>query len=78
VEGAVHYVIAQRFDGGGMRSIKERAEVLLQLRCIEVNGDWESFIAFVHDRTKTQAEQMRKNLSIKSTEAAALPTCGLT
>jgi len=78
VEGAVHYVIAQRFDGGGMRWIKERAEALLQLRCIEVNGDWESFIAFVHDRTKTQAEQMHKNLSIKSTEAAALPTYGLT
>jgi MoaA/NifB/PqqE/SkfB family radical SAM enzyme len=30
--------------------IKERAEALPQLRCIEVNGDWEAFIAFVHER----------------------------
>ncbi|MBC8262562.1 MAG: transposase, partial [Anaerolineales bacterium] len=33
VEGAVNYVIAKRFDSGGMRWIKERAEHLLQLRC---------------------------------------------
>ena len=39
VEGVVNYVIAKRFDSGGMRWIKERAEHLLQLRCIEVNGD---------------------------------------
>ncbi len=51
VEGAVNYVIAQRFDSGGRRWIKERAEALLQLRCIEVNNDWEAFITFVHDRT---------------------------
>jgi len=36
----VNYVIAKRFDSGGMRWIKERAEALLQLRCIEVNNDW--------------------------------------
>ena len=29
VEGAVNYVIAKRFDSGGMRWIKERAEALL-------------------------------------------------
>ena len=61
-----------------MRWIKERTEALLQLQCIEVNGDRESFIAFVHERAETQAEPMHKNLSIKSTETAALPTCGLT
>ena len=31
VEGAVNYVIAKRFDGSGMRWVKERAEHLLQL-----------------------------------------------
>ncbi len=45
VEGAVNYVIAKRFDNGGMRWIKERAEALLQLRCIEINGDWDEFIS---------------------------------
>lgn len=77
VEGAVNYVIAKRFDSGGMRWIKERAEHLLQLRCIEVNGDWAAFTEFVHDRTREQAQQQRKNLSLKRTKPAPLPTYGL-
>lgn len=77
VEGAVNHVIAKRFDSGGMRWIKERAEALLQLRCIEINGDWEVFIQFVHDKTKKEAQQQRKNLSLKRTKAAPLPTYGL-
>lgn len=78
VEGAVRYVIAQRFDCGGMRWVKERAEALLQLRCIEVNNDWEAFITFVHDRTQAQAQEQHKNLPIKCAEPAPLPTYGLT
>lgn len=78
VEGAVHYVIAQRFDSGGMRWIKERAEALLQLRCIEVNNDWETFITFVHDRTRMQAQQEHQNLFLKCTKPAPVPTYGLT
>jgi len=78
VEGAVNYVIAKRFDSGGMRWIKERAEHLLQLRCIEVNGDWDAFIEFVHDRTREQAQQQHKNLSLKCMQPAPLPTYGLT
>jgi hypothetical protein len=77
VEGAVNYVIAKRFDSGGMRWIKERAEHLLQLRCIEVNGDWDAFIEFVHSRTREQAQQQRKNLSLKRKDPAPLPTYGL-
>lgn len=77
VEGAVNYVIARRFDCGGMRWIKERAEHLLQLRCIEVNGDWDAFIEFVHDRTRDQAQREHRNLSLKRTTPAPLPTYGL-
>jgi len=77
VEGAVNYVIAKRFDSGGMRWIKERAEHLLHLRCIEVNGDWDAFIKFVHDRTQEQAQEQQKNLSLKRTKPAPLPTYGL-
>ncbi len=62
VEGAVNYVIAKRFDNGGMRWIKERAEALLQLRCIEINGDWDDFISYVHDATHSKAQSMKKNL----------------
>lgn len=77
VEGAVNYVIAKRFDSGGMRWIKERAESLLQLRCIEVNGDWDSFISFVHDKTSRQAQETRTNFFLKKNEPAQLPTYGL-
>jgi hypothetical protein len=77
VEGAVNYVIARRFDCGGMRWIKERAEHLLQLRCIDVNNDWDAFIRFVHDRTKDQAHREHPNLPLKYTTSAPLPTYGL-
>lgn len=77
VEGAVNYVIAKRFDCGGMRWIKERAETLLQLRCIEVNGDWDAFISFVHDKTKTQGQQTHTIISLKCQKPAPLPTYGL-
>jgi len=78
VEGAVNYVIAKRFDSGGMRWIKERAEHLLQLRCIEVNDDWDAFIEFVHDKTREQAQREHRNLSLRRTTPAPLPTYGLT
>lgn len=77
VEGAVRHVIAKRFDNGSMRWIKERAEPLLQLRCIEINGDWSDFVAFVAQqlRTKTMAEQGEARLL--TTSIAPLPTFGI-
>jgi len=77
VEGAVNYVVAKRFDSGGMRWIKERAEALLQLRCIEINGDWDSFISYVHDKTSREAKLYEENFFLKSKKAADLPTYGL-
>ena len=77
VEGAVNYVVAKRFDSGGMRWIKERAEALLQLRCIEVNNDWDKFISYVHDKTSRQAQACNENFFLKSKTAAPLPTYGL-
>ena len=50
VEGAVKCIIAKRCDHGGMRWIRERAQAVIQLRCIETNGDWSAFERFVHDR----------------------------
>jgi hypothetical protein len=46
VEGAVRHVVGERMDCAGMRWIPGRAEALLHLRCIEINGDWETFIAW--------------------------------
>ena len=42
-EGAVRNLIAVRFDGPGMRWSRDRAERLLHLRCILLNGQWEDF-----------------------------------
>jgi len=50
VEGAVNHVIGLRLDKGGMRWIRERAQAVLQLRCIEINGHWDDFIRW----TQTQ------------------------
>lgn len=77
VEGAVNYVVAKRFDSGGMRWIKQRAEALLQLRCVEINDDWDAFISFVHDKTSQQAQLSKENFFLKSKDAAELPTYGL-
>jgi hypothetical protein len=44
VEGAVRHLVGERFDCAGMRWVKEKAEALLHLRCIELNGDWQTFV----------------------------------
>lgn len=56
VEGACRHVIGERLDCAGMRWTREGAEPLLQLRCIELNGDWDSFIAWVAQQTTAQLQ----------------------
>jgi len=73
VEGAVKHVIGRRFDHGGMRWTKERAEALLQLRCIEVNGEWDLFERFVHDRLCAQGRLDRAPPRLQQTKAPPLP-----
>ncbi len=77
VEGAVKHVIAKRFDSGGMRWIKERADSLLQLRCIEINGDWDTFIDFIQRKIQKQSEQENKNINISCKQAVPLPDYGV-
>jgi len=74
VEGAVRYVVSQRFDEGGMRWIRERAEALLQLRCIQINGDWERFVAFAHHRAREGPQLCHRVLR---SDLAPLPAYGL-
>jgi len=59
VEGAIKHVLAKRCDQGGMRWTKERVQAVAQLRCIDVNGDWEAFERFVHDRLSAAARLNR-------------------
>lgn len=70
VEGAVRYVIGQRFDAAGMRWITERSEALLQLRCIEINGHWDDFIRYVEARAT-------KDLAVLAAKPRALPKLGI-
>jgi hypothetical protein len=72
VEGAIKNIIAARFDKGGMRWIRERAEALLQLRCIEANGDWDRFIDYVHDSLR-RAQQGGCRIRLQQGAPAPLP-----
>lgn len=73
VEGAVKNVIAARFDHGGSRWIRERAEALLQLRCIECNGDWDAFIKWLHDDFRSRSIDHGQRIPVQTATAAPLP-----
>ena len=72
VEGAVNHLVGIRFDKGGMRWIKERAQALLQLRCTDQNGDWDSFIAYVHQQAALEATRQCEAQTILSLRPAPL------
>src|SRR5216683_2843839 len=73
VEGAARYVVGERLDCSGMRWIPERAEALLHLRCIELNGEWERFFAWGYHRWLDQM-QVGQRVLIRSNQAEPLPT----
>lgn len=77
VEGAVRTIIAQRFDFGGSRWIRERAEALLQLRCIEANGHWEAFIQWVHDDHQQRMLLTGDRVRVQQNLPSALPNLGV-
>ena len=75
VEGAARYVVSERMDCSGMRWIPERAEALLHLRCVELNGDWDKFFdwAYKNWRDKLEKEEkvmVRTNQPIELLKAA--------
>jgi hypothetical protein len=75
VEGAARYVVGERLDNSGMRWIEERAEAVLLLRCIEVNGDWEAFMRWGQERRNQELEsgqvvQIRSKTPTQLPEAA--------
>ncbi len=73
VEGAVKYVIGRRCDHGGMRWIKERSEAILQLRCIELNGQWEAFIQHVHDKIQRRGSENGERVRLQQAQPEQLP-----
>ena len=72
VEGAPRYVVGERLDCSGMRWILERAEALLHLRCIELNGEWERFFAWSYQHW---LERMRSGhrVVLRTNQVDALP-----
>jgi hypothetical protein len=72
VEGAARYVVGERLDNSGMRWIEENAECLLLLRCIEVNGDWDSFWDFAQQQRSADLQQGQR-VRIRSNTPTQLP-----
>jgi|SRR5579859_488887 len=54
VEGAVRHLVGERLDCSGMRWVRGKAEAVLHLRCIELNGDWKKFETWFHRRTQAR------------------------
>jgi len=65
VEGAVRHLVGERFDCAGMRWRQDKAEALLHLRCIELNGDWPKFVTWFQRQTQARLNngERRKILS---------------
>jgi hypothetical protein len=57
VEGAVRNLVGLRLDGPGMRWGRDRAEMVLHLRCIYLNGQWDAFAAHLATRAIKLAAQ---------------------
>jgi hypothetical protein len=55
VEGAVRNLVRMRLDGPGMRWGRDRAEMMLHLRCVLLNGQWEDFERYLAKQTITLA-----------------------
>jgi hypothetical protein len=56
-EGTVRHLVGERFDCSGMRWRREKAEALLHLRCIELNGDWQHFFAWTQKRIRCRLKK---------------------
>jgi len=66
-EGTVRQLVGERFDCAGMRWLKGKAEALLHLRCIELNGDWQKFVHWFQRKNQghLQKGQRRRVLTDK-------------
>jgi hypothetical protein len=55
IEGACRHLVKDRFEQAGMRWSKQGAQVMLDLRSVYLNGDWDDFQRF----RRRQAHQKR-------------------
>jgi hypothetical protein len=61
VEGAARHVVGERMDCAGMRWLQGKGEALLHLRCIELNGDWDRFCAWVQGLNRDRLHQRQRH-----------------
>lgn len=54
IEGACRHILGDRLDCSGMRWTPAGAEAILQLRCLDFNGDWQAFINWAANECSTQ------------------------
>ena len=69
VEWAVRYAISERMEWIVLEwdAYLERAEALLRLRCIELNGDWDEFFNWGYDRwIKKLKEKEKEKVQIRT------------
>lgn len=52
IEGTVRHLVGMRLDGPGMRWGKARAEAVLHLRCVLLNGLWADFESYLARRDR--------------------------
>lgn len=55
VEGACRNLVKDRMELTGMRWVPEGADAMLELRAVEINGDWDDYMRF---RTNRQHERL--------------------
>lgn len=72
-EGAVRHLVGERFDCGGMRWIQAKAEAVLHLRCIELNGDWDKFVTWFQRRTQIRLKRGQR-VKVLTNEPLTLAT----
>lgn len=60
VEGAVRHLVGERLDCSGMRWVQGKAEAVLHLRCIELNGDWDKFVKWQQGRTQVRLQRTKR------------------
>jgi hypothetical protein len=61
VEGAVRHLVGERLDCSGMRWLQGKAEALLHLRCIELNGDWNKFVRWQQRQTRRRLQRIKRH-----------------
>jgi hypothetical protein len=70
IEGAIRQLVRLRLDGPGMRWSPARAEYVLQLRCIVLNGQWDDFMQYVAQQAHSTGLREQRPPGLGSTHNA--------